>query len=161
MAGMTVTAFLYFKKSPHSGTLTLNNFRRQTVEKVTSFFHSEDGRVWLGSKQNGLMSVRPDKANQTFTNYVHYDSFGRDEITGFAPYDNHRLWISSHSGLYLFNTQTNKIEPNGRFLSDEIVYSIAMSRRTSHIMDRYLHQSIADRQRHHPGTHRLPARHAA
>lgn len=135
MAGHDGYGFLYyFKKSPHSGTLTLNNFSAdKQLEKVTSFFHSEDGRVWLGSKQNGLMSVRPDQANQTFTNYVHYDSFGRDEITGFAPYDNHRLWISSHSGLYLFNTQTNKIEPNGRFLSDEIVYSIAMSRRTSHL----------------------------
>jgi signal transduction histidine kinase/ligand-binding sensor domain-containing protein/AraC-like DNA-binding protein len=95
------------------------------LEKVTSFFAGNDGRIWIGTKQNGLTSVRIDYRNEKIEDYVHYNSFGRDEITGFAEYDKHHLWISSHNGLFLFNTLTNKIEKNGQIITGELVYSIA------------------------------------
>ncbi|MBP1614846.1 MAG: hypothetical protein H6Q13_2294 [Bacteroidetes bacterium] len=130
MAGHDGYGFLYhFKEGNTHKELNLKSFSGdKQLEKITSFFYSDDGRMWIGSKQNGLMSVNPDKKRESFTRYIHYDSFGRDEITGFAPYDKHHLWISSHSGLYLFNTQSNKIEKNGHIISDEIVYSLAMNK---------------------------------
>jgi signal transduction histidine kinase/ligand-binding sensor domain-containing protein/DNA-binding response OmpR family regulator len=105
----------------------------QQLEKITSFHAGNDGRIWLGTKQNGLTSVRPDYENGKIEDYVHYDSFGRDEITGFAEYDQHHLWISSHNGLFLFNTLTNKIEKNGRIITGEIIYSLAKDKKTNRL----------------------------
>ncbi|WP_321332247.1 two-component regulator propeller domain-containing protein [uncultured Bacteroides sp.] len=133
MVGHDGYGFLYnFKDSKAHKEVRLKSYRAdKQLEKITSFFYDDnDGRMWIGSKQNGLMSVLPDKQKKNFEHYTHYDSFGRDEITGFAPYDKHHLWISSHSGLYLFNTQTNKIEKDGYIISDEIVYSIAINKQT-------------------------------
>lgn len=122
--------FLYafrFEKNPSD--ISFQSFQADNqLEKITSFFETEDGRIWVGSKQNGLISVRPDRNSGKMMNYIHYDSFGRDEITGFAEFDKQHLWISSHNGLFLYNTQTNKIETNGEIISGEIVYSIAKSK---------------------------------
>ncbi|MDR0835777.1 MAG: response regulator, partial [Tannerella sp.] len=92
--------------------------------KVTSIFKGKDSRIWLGTKQNGLISVKYNPHTKTFTDYIHYDSFSRDEITGFADCAGGKLWISSHSGLYLFNTITNKVEENKNLKITDIVYSL-------------------------------------
>lgn len=94
------------------------------LEKVTAGYQEDDGRIWIGTKQNGLISMRINKETSKITDYRHYDSFGRDEITGFARYDDKRLFISSHNGLFLFNTETNRIEENGRIRTGEIIYRI-------------------------------------
>jgi signal transduction histidine kinase/DNA-binding response OmpR family regulator/ligand-binding sensor domain-containing protein len=94
------------------------------LEKVTAFFPSMDGRIWIGTKQDGLISAIPDRKKKRLTGYVHYDTFGRDEITGFAQFDENNLFISSHNGLFLFNTITNKISDKGRIIVNEIVYRI-------------------------------------
>jgi signal transduction histidine kinase/ligand-binding sensor domain-containing protein/DNA-binding response OmpR family regulator len=104
----------------------LKQLFHKNLMKVTSVFRNSDSCIWLGTKQNGLMSLKYDSKAQTFTDFVRYDSFGHDEITGFAEYDNERLWISSHSGLYLFNTVDSQTEdiPNIGKIS-EIIYSLA------------------------------------
>jgi signal transduction histidine kinase/DNA-binding response OmpR family regulator/ligand-binding sensor domain-containing protein len=94
------------------------------LEKVTAFFPSQDGRIWIGTKQDGLISVKPDLKNKKLKDYIHYDSFGRDEITGFAEFDDDHLFISSHNGLFLFNTLSNQITGMGRIIENEIVYRI-------------------------------------
>jgi len=94
------------------------------LEKVTASYPADDGRIWIGTKQNGLISLRINPQTTTVEDYVHYESFGRDEITGFARYDEKHLFISSHNGLFLFNTETNRIEDNGRIRINEIVYRI-------------------------------------
>ena len=133
MVGHDGYGFLYYNKKDAAGEhLKLKSFDHgKQLEKVTSFFYGNDGRMWVGSKQNGLMSVRFNDATKGFDNYKHYDSFGRDEITGFVQYDPQHLWISSHSGLYLFNTLTNKIEDNGHIITDEIVYSIVKDKHSN------------------------------
>jgi signal transduction histidine kinase/DNA-binding response OmpR family regulator/ligand-binding sensor domain-containing protein len=95
------------------------------LEKVTACYKSDDGRIWIGTKQDGLISVRMDDVSNKPGSYVHYDAFGPDEITGFAKADMNHLFISSHSGLYLFNTGLNKIEKEGRLITNEIIYRIA------------------------------------
>jgi signal transduction histidine kinase/ligand-binding sensor domain-containing protein/DNA-binding response OmpR family regulator len=99
-------------------------FATKDLSKVTSIYKDRQATIWLGTKQNGLISVKYQPQTGTFSNYIHYDSFGHDEITGFAAYDDHRLWISTHSGLYLFNTKTNKLEENGYATVSDMVYCL-------------------------------------
>lgn len=130
LAGHDGFGFLYsFANGKNRSGISFHSFLAdKELEKITSFYTGNDGRIWLGSKQNGLISVLANYTTGQMENYVHYDSFGRDEITGFAPYDEHHLWISSHNGLFLFDTQANKIEKNGRVIDGEIVYSIAKNK---------------------------------
>jgi len=99
-------------------------FKDEQLVKVTSIFKGKDSHFWLGTKQNGLMSVRYDSKAKIFTDFKRYDSLGSDEITGFSECDNYRLWISSHGGLHLFNTVTNKIEEIPGIKISEIIYSL-------------------------------------
>lgn len=100
------------------------HFSAPQLEKVTAVYPAADGRIWIGTKQNGLISVKINPLTKKVEDYRHYDSFGRDEITGFAPYDANHLFISSHNGLFLFNTETTRIEENGQIRTNEIVYRI-------------------------------------
>lgn len=85
----------------------------QRLGKVTSIYRDRDSLFWIGTKQNGLVSLRYQNkpAGGVFSHITYYNSFGQnDEITGFAQAQDGRLWISTHSGLYLFNPVTRKVE---------------------------------------------------
>ncbi len=99
-------------------------FADSELAKVTSIFRDKHSTIWLGTKQNGLISINYDPVNGVFSNYTHYESFARDEITGFTNRDDDHLWISTHSGLYLFNTKTNQLETNGRPVISDMIYSL-------------------------------------
>ena len=98
--------------------------------KVTSIFRSSDSIFWIGTKQFGLYSMKFDPINETFTERVHYDSFGMDEITGFAETADNKIWVSSHSGIYLFNPMTRKAQKIEKNIS-EMVYSLADDRKNN------------------------------
>jgi Signal transduction histidine kinase len=112
----------------NEGSVDNLHFRTYYVDKnfgkVTSVFRSSDSIFWIGTKQFGLYSMKYDSANKTFTERIHYDSFGMDEITGFAETADNRIWVSSHKGIYLFNPMTKKIQKIERDIS-EMVYSLA------------------------------------
>jgi signal transduction histidine kinase/ligand-binding sensor domain-containing protein/DNA-binding response OmpR family regulator len=98
--------------------------------KVTSIFRSSKSLFWIGTKQFGLVSVKYDFSNGLFTDYTHYDSFGMDEITGFAEASDGQIWVSSHSGIYLFDPATNKNQRYGESIS-EIVYSLVDNKKNN------------------------------
>ena len=104
-------------------SFTLRQFYENNLMKVTSIYKGNDNRFWFGTKQTGLMSAKYDVKNDRFTDFNHYTPFGNDEITGFVAYGTDRLWISSHSGLYLFNTKTNRIE-NFPAVVNDMVFSM-------------------------------------
>lgn len=99
-------------------------YRDANLEKITASYEADDGRIWIGTKQNGLISLRMDQKTGQLTDYVHYDAFGPDEITGFASPDALHLFVSTHKGLFVFNTLTHKIEDDGSIITNEIVYRI-------------------------------------
>ena len=112
--------------------LTLKQFfASDQLTKVTSVFKDKNSTIWLGTKQNGLSSVKYNSVTKTFDNYVYHSSFVRDEITGFATFNSECLWVSSHSGMYLFNTASGKLENDGRPLFSDMVYEIADDSRNS------------------------------
>lgn len=98
--------------------------------KVSSIFRDSQSRFWIGTKQSGLVSVDYDKQSDVFTNYTHYDSFGMNEITGFSEKADGQLWVSSHSGIYLFNPLTKEAQRYGRGISD-MVYCLAGDEKNS------------------------------
>lgn len=92
--------------------------------KVTSIFRSSDSIFWIGTKQFGLYSMKYDSVSETFTDRIHYDSFGMDEITGFAETADNKIWVSTHSGIYLFDPLIKKAQKIEKNIS-EMVYSLA------------------------------------
>lgn len=125
IVGTDNIGILYTSLKKKTHYFSLKTFRVDNgFGKVTSMFKDSKNRFWIGTKQFGLVSMNYDAAKETFTNYIHYDSFGMDEITGFAEAVDGQIWISSHSGIYLFNPQTNKAQKYGKD-SSEMVYSLA------------------------------------
>jgi signal transduction histidine kinase/ligand-binding sensor domain-containing protein/DNA-binding response OmpR family regulator len=113
------------RKDHQADELKFSEFNKYTeAEKVTAFYPAEDGTIWIGTKQSGLISCKINQENGLPGNYKHYENFGRDEITGFAAYDEHTLLISTHNGLFRFNKVTNQIEKNGKLISNELIYRI-------------------------------------
>ncbi|MDD4499799.1 MAG: ATP-binding protein [Bacteroidales bacterium] len=92
--------------------------------KVTSIFKSGDGKFWFGTKQNGLISADYNPRLARFENYSFFNLSGIGQITGLAQYDDQRLWIASHSGLYLFNTSINNLDGTRQLKISEMIYSM-------------------------------------
>ncbi|KAA6319754.1 hypothetical protein EZS27_030385, partial [termite gut metagenome] len=94
--------------------------------KVTSIFKDSNSNYWLGTKQDGLISLKYDAQKKSFTDYVHYEFTEMGEITGFAERTDGRLWISSHNGIYLFSPLTKEIERyETKSDKSEMIYSLA------------------------------------
>lgn len=95
------------------------------LEKTTAFYPDGYGTLWIGTKQNGLFSTTIEDGYLAADDFIHYDTFGRDEITGFALLDQDRLFISSHNGLFIFNTKEKAIEKEGSLIVNELVYCLS------------------------------------
>lgn len=92
------------------------------LEKITTFYFDKN-KVWIGTKQNGLMSVCLNTQEQKITNYIHYDSCSRDRINAILPYQDNQLFIASHNGLSIFD-KSKQIVLKDKIIDNEIVYSI-------------------------------------
>ncbi len=100
----------------------------KNLTKVTAIFKDGERRFWIGTKQNGVISLRYDTLRKTFTDYRHHDGFGQDEITGFAAQSADSLWVSSHSGVYLFNTKNHTVLKQGDPAAKEMTYGMVHDR---------------------------------
>lgn len=124
IVGNDDVGMLYASMKDKSTDFSLKKFQTDNnFGKITSIFRDSKFRFWIGTKQFGLVSVNYDSEKDTFTDYIHYDSFGMDEITGFAEASDSQIWVSSHNGVYLFNPLTHKAQRYGEGISD-MVYSL-------------------------------------
>ncbi|MBP1637220.1 MAG: hypothetical protein H6Q18_9 [Bacteroidetes bacterium] len=96
--------------------------------KITFIFKSNDNKLWFGTKQNGLISAVYNPSKKTLENFAFYD-VGTGQITGIAQYDNNRLWIASHNGLFLFDSETKKNENKQKPVLSEMIYSMTTDTR--------------------------------
>lgn len=92
------------------------------LEKITTFFIDEN-QIWIGTKQDGLMSVSIDKENKLIKNYVYYKECGKDRINAITKTHNNQLLIASHTELYILNLLSSKYTKK-KLIENEIVYSI-------------------------------------
>ena len=111
------------KISPNQYKLKDFNFSPQ-IEKGNVFYIDNDSVIWLGTKQNGFVSFTINPKTHKQENYHYYRDVGRESITGIVPYKENRLFISTQAGLYIFNTDSGKIENNGVIINNESVYKI-------------------------------------
>jgi len=130
IAGHDGAGLLYARvQDMHRPEVGFSSFYSPHLEKVTSIFKGLGSRIWLGTKQDGLMSVLYNKETQVLENFTNHQIFGPDEITGFAQQDSQHIWIASHAGLFLFDTEKNRLrEENGIVLS-EMIYCIEKDRK--------------------------------
>jgi signal transduction histidine kinase/DNA-binding response OmpR family regulator/ligand-binding sensor domain-containing protein len=118
------TPYYINKELPDTGFRFREYPGNEEFEKATAFYPGENGQIWIGTKQNGLFSVKINPTTNRPEQLVHYETFGRDEITGFAQLNKKQLFISSHNGLFLFDTDSDRIDEKGRIITNEIVYRI-------------------------------------
>lgn len=99
LVGHDGIGLLYSFQNNNSQEIQWKEFTASTeLEKITTFY-IKDNKVWIGTKQNGLMSLCLDKKNRQIKDYIHYDYFSRDRINAIIPYRDNQLFIASHNGL--------------------------------------------------------------
>ncbi len=117
--------YLASLKNNRTANLSYKAFKTdRRFAKITSIFKSNDGKFWFGTKQNGLISANYNTKTEQLGNFTYYNLSGVGQITGFASYDDQRLWIASHSGLYLFNMSTMNFDRMRQLKIPEMIYSM-------------------------------------
>lgn len=77
------------------------------TEKITCFWQSADGALWMGSNGYGLYKRTVDKSGkETFTNYTTVQGLANNAVKGIVEDKNGLLWITTTNGLSMMNTQT-------------------------------------------------------
>ncbi|MFN8209058.1 MAG: ATP-binding protein [Bacteroidales bacterium] len=92
--------------------------------KGNVFFMDNNHTVWLGTKQNGLISFTIDPATHFLENYQYYPDLGREMFTGIVPYNEDKLFISSQAGLCVFNKYSGTIDMDNGFICHDPVNRI-------------------------------------
>lgn len=85
--------------------LKVSSFRKSDTgclptDEIVDVTLASDGTAWLGTYQNGLVHLDP--LTQTCTTYGQTEGLPFRDITGLYWDDQERLWMSSNSGLALF-----------------------------------------------------------
>ncbi|MBI3194527.1 MAG: hypothetical protein HYZ34_08700, partial [Ignavibacteriae bacterium] len=81
-----------------------NKFRLCLDENIPIYV-ARDGRIWIGSRGNGLFCFSP--ATETFVRFTEKDGLPNNYIYGILEDENGSLWISTNRGLCRF-------EPNAK-----------------------------------------------
>jgi signal transduction histidine kinase/ligand-binding sensor domain-containing protein/DNA-binding response OmpR family regulator len=89
-----------------------------------SAIYNQGGNFYFGTKQNGFFTADYNRAKKQFDNFRQYNLIGRDEITGFARAAGHKVWISSHNGLFLYNYLSDSLENYSASAIREAVYCL-------------------------------------
>ena len=77
------------------------------TEKITCFWQSADGTLWMGSNGYGLYKRTVDKTGkETFTNYTTEQGLANNAVKGIVEDKNGQLWITTTNGLSMMNPQT-------------------------------------------------------
>ena len=123
LVGHDGTGLLYSFGSRDGSRPEWKEFRAgKELAKATAFCFDGD-RVWIGTKQNGLMSVGIDGQTKEMTGFAVHESAGRERINAIIPYRDGRLFIASYSGLAVFDKSEQRAVGR-KVIDDETVYSI-------------------------------------
>lgn len=78
----------------------LNDPNSELIEKITCFYQSKDGTLWLGSNGNGLYKRTEDEQKQEkFISYTTDNGLSSNSVRGILEDDKGQLWIATNKGL--------------------------------------------------------------
>ncbi|NQZ06576.1 MAG: response regulator [Algicola sp.] len=76
-------------------------------QNIVTAFKDKQGRLWLGSSNQGLALYQP--SDQSFTFYTTEDGLLSNSINSIIEDDEQRLWLGSGIGLTRFDPQSKKV----------------------------------------------------
>ncbi|MCJ8274052.1 MAG: hypothetical protein MJK04_32215, partial [Psychrosphaera sp.] len=76
-------------------------------KQITSIFKDSRGKLWVGTKGQGLGLFSPDK--NAFDYYATRDGLISNSIMGIVEDDDGKIWVSTAVGLSRIDSQTNAI----------------------------------------------------
>jgi signal transduction histidine kinase/DNA-binding NarL/FixJ family response regulator len=87
----------------------LDNPKSHLIEKITCFYQSDDGVLWLGSNGYGIYKYLPEnKKADSFISYTTKQGLINNDIKGILGDEKGYLWISTNNGLSCFDPATNR-----------------------------------------------------
>lgn len=79
------------------------------VEKITCFYETKDGTLWLGSNGYGIYQRTIDaQGKEQFMSYSTTQGLPNNSIRGLLEDGNGNLWISTNNGLACYRPQDNR-----------------------------------------------------
>lgn len=79
------------------------------IEKISCFYLTNDGTLWIGSNGYGIYKFIPeDNGFGHFISYTTMQGLINNTIRGILEDDFKRLWISTNNGLSCFNPSTGR-----------------------------------------------------
>ncbi|WP_299112241.1 two-component regulator propeller domain-containing protein [uncultured Winogradskyella sp.] len=81
--------------------------KRQGIENVSSIHLSNDGVLWIGTKQNGVFKLEQDNLTGfEVTNYTTLNGLTSNDILGIESLDNGDIWIATQKGINIYQNNT-------------------------------------------------------
>ena len=85
----------------------LDNPSSGIIDKITCFYQSSDGTLWIGSNGYGLYKrVTGNDGKDKFVAYTTNDGLANNAVKGIVEDNVGKLWIATGNGLSVLNPQT-------------------------------------------------------
>lgn len=85
----------------------LDNPTSGIIDKITCFYQTHDGTLWLGSNGYGLYKrVIGKDGKESFKAYTTNEGLANNSVKGIVGDDDGKLWIATGNGLSVFNPKT-------------------------------------------------------
>jgi len=81
----------------------LDNPASRLLEKVSCFYQTKDGTIWIGSNGYGVYKFIEEENNDHFVSYTMEQGLINNSVRGILEDESGRLWISTDNGLSCFN----------------------------------------------------------
>lgn len=79
------------------------------IEKITCFYETQDGTLWLGSNGYGIYKrVTDDQGKERFICYNNTQGLPNNSIRGLLEDSNGNIWISTNNGLSCYHPAENR-----------------------------------------------------
>lgn len=73
------------------------------IEKISCFYQSKNGTIWLGSNGYGIYKYIGEKNNEHFISYTTEQGLSNNNVRGIQEDEKGNLWISTNNGLSCFS----------------------------------------------------------
>ncbi|MBO4659454.1 MAG: helix-turn-helix domain-containing protein [Prevotella sp.] len=85
----------------------LDNPESGIIDKITCFYQTQDGTLWMGSNGYGLYRRKTgDDGKDIYVAYTTNDGLANNSVKGIVEDNEGKLWVATGNGLSVLNPQT-------------------------------------------------------